>query len=292
MNTTRTPTCGIPLSLTAVLFASPAVALQQHFQADLEQSVWQVQAERGQCVLTHDIPRFGQARFSQASGRPFVFTIDVPQAPLQAELAILRSVPPAWKYGFETTELGAHRLQPERKILELPAVDALRLYYELENGMFPEIGYSDWADGRDEVTVSLSAVRFRDVLPEFQTCLAGLVQLDFEIGSENQVHFATNSTGLNDAARRALNKVVQDYRSKKYGKRIVIAGHADERGAPGFNEALSKRRSQEIKAYLVRRGIPASHMEIRYYGERWPLNTASNASAWAENRRATVWLAR
>lgn len=254
--------------------------------------MWQVEAERGHCALIHEIPRFGQARFAQASGKPFVFTVDIPQAPLHAELATLRSVPPQWKHGAESVELGAHRLAADRKLLELPAADALRLYYELENGMFPEIAYSDWADGRDAVTVSLSAVRFREVLPEFQTCLASLIQLDFEIGSENIVHFATNSTGLNERARRDLEQVARDFRSKKYGNRIIIAGHADERGDMAYNEKLSKRRSQEIKAYLVRRGVLASRIEVRYYGERWPLNTASSDGAWSENRRATVWLAR
>lgn len=280
------------LSLALTFFGSPAFGAQQHFQAGLEQSVWRVQAQRGHCVLSHDIPHFGEARFSQTSGRTFSFSMDVPQAPLHAELATLRSVPPAWKHDVDVVELGAHRLNADRRILELPAADALRLYYELENGMFPEISYSDWADGRDEVIVSLSAVRFREVIADFQTCLAGLIQLDFEIGTEQQVHFATNSSGLTDTARTALNKIVKDYRSKQFGQRIVIAGHADERGAPGYNEKLSQRRSQEIKAFLVRRGIPASRIELRYFGERWPLNTASNAAAWAENRRATVWLAR
>lgn len=270
----------------------PVAASRQHFEASWEQSLWQVQAERGRCSLVHDIPRFGQARFAQASGGAFQFSVDIPQAPLRVEQARVRSVPPAWKHDSDAIELGAYRLTTERKILELPAAEALRLYYELENGMFPQIAYSDWADGKDQVTVSLSAVRFREVLPAFQTCLAGLIQLDFEPGREHRLSFATNSSGLNEAARRSLETITREYRGKQYGQRIIVAGHADERGDNTFNEALSKRRAQEIKAYLVRRGVRASHIEIRYYGERWPLNTASTESAWAENRRATVWLAR
>jgi hypothetical protein len=47
---------------------------------------------------------------------------------------------------------------------------------------------------------------------------------------------------------------------------LILAGHADIRGSKEYNDKLSERRVERARSYLVEKGIPADHIEIRAYG--------------------------
>lgn len=68
--------------------------------------------------------------------------------------------------------------------------------------------------------------------------------------------------------------------------RVQIEGHSDERGTPDYNIALSHKRSQSVKSYLLNLGVSASRMQTVSYGEERPLDTRNNKEAWQQNRRA------
>jgi peptidoglycan-associated lipoprotein len=68
--------------------------------------------------------------------------------------------------------------------------------------------------------------------------------------------------------------------------RILIAGHADERGSTEYNLALGSRRAESARQYLIAAGIDGSRIEIVSFGEERPLERGSNEAAWARNRRA------
>ena len=67
---------------------------------------------------------------------------------------------------------------------------------------------------------------------------------------------------------------------------VLIEGYADERGAPAHNVALAERRAKATRDALVARGIEASRIAVRAYGEQRPLCTESTDACWAMNRRA------
>lgn len=68
--------------------------------------------------------------------------------------------------------------------------------------------------------------------------------------------------------------------------RLRIDGHADERGSDEYNLALGLRRANAVKDFLTGYGIDAARLEVRSLGENSPLDTNSNETAWAKNRRA------
>lgn len=284
----RTVWCAISLMLS--LSATPAGAHLQFFQSSWEQSEWRVERQPGHCALTHAIPHFGTARFEQASGRRLTFSLDSEMPPVRDQQAHVISQAPPWKHDTGASDLGAFTLKQGRTPMRLPRDQALRMYYELEQGMQPAIQFDDWGDGRDQVQVSLSPVRFREVLPEFQACTAGLLYLDFEPLDEKTIFFSTNSDRLNAAARRELDAVARRWR-KQRDFRIVLGGYADERGTSDYNLQLSQRRAGMAARFLNSRGVPRSAVESRYFGENEPSDPASNQAAWARNRRVTVWLA-
>jgi len=67
--------------------------------------------------------------------------------------------------------------------------------------------------------------------------------------------------------------------------RIRIAGHADERGSDEYNLVLGNQRALAAKAYLERKGIAGSRIDVISYGEERPADPSSTEAAWARNRR-------
>jgi outer membrane protein OmpA-like peptidoglycan-associated protein len=54
--------------------------------------------------------------------------------------------------------------------------------------------------------------------------------------------------------------------------RLVLSGHADKRGASGYNKALSERRADVAKRYLVEQGVPEANIETQAYGDQQNLS--------------------
>jgi outer membrane protein OmpA-like peptidoglycan-associated protein len=276
--------------LVSVFAGFPVSASLQQFQTSWEASEWVVDSKPGHCSLTQDIPRFGRARFEQYSGQRLKFSLLVEQPPVRDQVVRIHSEVPPWRHEGVPRDLGEFNLQQGKTPLKIPRDQALRLYYELEQGMQPVIEFNDWGDGKDQVKVTLMPVRFREAVPKFLECTAGLLYLDFEPLMEKRVFFSTNSAKLSRQTRRILEGVARDFR-KQRDIRIVLGGHADERGDEAFNLALSRKRASMVARYLRSRGVPAGAIESRFFGEAQPEVAQSNSKAWAKNRRVTVWIA-
>jgi outer membrane protein OmpA-like peptidoglycan-associated protein len=262
----------------------------QTFQSSWENSEWSVDSGSGYCAMTHAIPRFGQARFEQRPGKRLSLVLLVEQPPVHDQDAQIFVEAPPWKLPRQSYSLGDFHLHSGKTPLNLPREQALRIYYELEQGMQPVISFQDWGDGQDQVQVALLPVRFREALPAFLECTAGLLYLDFESLGEKTVYFATNSDYLSRDARRILEALASNYRQQA-DFRIVLGGHADMRGSVEYNQALSERRARMVERYLHSRGVPVRVIESLYFGESTPLDPAGTPQAWRLNRRVTVWLA-
>ncbi len=66
---------------------------------------------------------------------------------------------------------------------------------------------------------------------------------------------------------------------------VTIEGHTDSQGASAANKALSQKRANAVKAYLVSKGISASRMTAIGYGEERPIADNKYADGRAKNRR-------
>jgi len=71
-------------------------------------------------------------------------------------------------------------------------------------------------------------------------------------------------------------------------KRVVIEGHADERGGREYNLALGQKRAEAVGRSLALLGVQDSQLESVSYGEERPAVTGSDEAAWAKNRRAEL----
>ncbi len=119
-----------------------------------------------------------------------------------------------------------------------------------------------------------------------------------QIRITQQVHFDTNSSNivsLNPATTREnqtiLDQVVSVLRFHDVILRLEVQGHTDDRctacpgGPRAYNLALSERRSQAIRAYLVEHGIASDRLTSRGYGQGTPLEPNATPAGRLANRR-------
>jgi peptidoglycan-associated lipoprotein len=107
--------------------------------------------------------------------------------------------------------------------------------------------------------------------------------------ASDRVFFGYDSSALSETAKKTLEKQAT-WLKKHADVKVTVEGHADERGTREYNIALGARRASAAKAQLVKLGVPAARVSTVSYGKERPAVTGSNASAWAENRRAVTVL--
>mgnify|MGYP001572354342 FL=1 len=69
---------------------------------------------------------------------------------------------------------------------------------------------------------------------------------------------------------------------------VEIQGHTDSVGSETYNQALSERRANAVKAYLVSQGIAEHRITTKGFGELQPIADNSTAAGRAENRRVVI----
>jgi outer membrane protein OmpA-like peptidoglycan-associated protein len=99
--------------------------------------------------------------------------------------------------------------------------------------------------------------------------------------------FHLDTTRLMPASRRHLPEVVRAIRARGSCD-ISVIGHTDRLGEEDYNEDLSRRRAEQVKAALVSLGVPDTCMDVRYYGESDPLIPTPDEVAEPRNRRVQI----
>ena len=69
---------------------------------------------------------------------------------------------------------------------------------------------------------------------------------------------------------------------------IIAVGHTDSVGTDAYNQKLSVRRSEAVKAYLVSKGIEANRVYTEGKGEKQPVADNKTAAGRAKNRRVEI----
>lgn len=74
--------------------------------------------------------------------------------------------------------------------------------------------------------------------------------------------FDFNKDDVKPAGKHELDTFVSDLKGTKY-EVITVTGHTDRIGSHDYNQKLSTRRAEVVKAYLVDAGIPSNKVEAR-----------------------------
>jgi len=92
---------------------------------------------------------------------------------------------------------------------------------------------------------------------------------------------------LKPAGKTALDGLVADL-SKLNVETVIAVGHTDATGSDAYNQRLSERRVQAVKAYLVSQGVPADRIKTEGKGEAQPTASNTTREGRAQNRRVEI----
>ena len=110
--------------------------------------------------------------------------------------------------------------------------------------------------------------------------------------------------GLVSSQKMTLTRAAATFKdNEQYDQqnKLMIVGHADVRGPKRYNQALSARRAEVAKNYLISQGIPADKIETRADGEERQLTEQQVMNlqsqdpkpqpTWMKNKKKATWLA-
>jgi outer membrane protein OmpA-like peptidoglycan-associated protein len=76
---------------------------------------------------------------------------------------------------------------------------------------------------------------------------------------------------------------------KKWGDvDVEVSGHTDNRGSDKYNMALSLRRAEAVRDYLITKGISADRLTAKGYGESDPIASNDTDEGRFKNRRVEL----
>ena len=104
---------------------------------------------------------------------------------------------------------------------------------------------------------------------------------------ETDTFFAFDKSVLQPAGKTKLEDLVSKLQGTDI-EVIVATGHTDSTGTDAYNQKLSMRRANAVKAFLVSKGLPAERVFTEGKGEKQPVASNKTAEGRAKNRRVEV----
>jgi len=101
------------------------------------------------------------------------------------------------------------------------------------------------------------------------------------------IFFDTGKTALKAGAKSTLRKIADQLKNNP-DVRINVEGHTDDQGAEEKNQALSERRAEAVREYLVSAGVPGDIIMAVGKGEAEPVATNKTAAGRQQNRRVEL----
>ena len=108
-----------------------------------------------------------------------------------------------------------------------------------------------------------------------------------KLRSEHIVYFDFDVSNVSDQYATILDAHAK-FLSANTDVKVLIEGHADERGTPEYNIALGERRAKAVVTYLENMGVSTDQVSVVSYGEEKPMVKDRSEEAFAKNRRAVI----
>ncbi|MDD2735906.1 MAG: OmpA family protein [Desulfuromonadaceae bacterium] len=103
--------------------------------------------------------------------------------------------------------------------------------------------------------------------------------------------FRSADSTLMPAAQVKLDQVTKALLAI-HPRSLVVEGHTDSQGSNTYNQALSQRRADAVRNYLVQKGYPANQVQAHGQGEGSPVAENNSAEGRANNRRVEIVIQR
>lgn len=104
---------------------------------------------------------------------------------------------------------------------------------------------------------------------------------------QTRLHFEFDEAGISQQYQAVL-KAHAKYLQAHPQQKLVLEGHADERGTREYNMALGERRADNVEQALVLMGVSAQQLRPTSLGEEAPLVSGRSEQSYYENRRVEL----
>ncbi len=102
-----------------------------------------------------------------------------------------------------------------------------------------------------------------------------------------QINFDFNSDRISGSSEQTMANLAAALTSPQLQNRnFTVIGHTDGKGSAAYNKALSDRRAEAVRRYLIDKGVSASRLRAVGKGKSELLNPADPYAA--ENRRVEI----
>ena len=99
--------------------------------------------------------------------------------------------------------------------------------------------------------------------------------------------FDFDKSELKPEGRKSIEMLLDGLEVKNLSAAIVI-GHTDSKGSDDYNMALSNRRAESVKAFMVSKGVAADKISTEGKGESEPVASNETDAGRAKNRRVEI----
>ena len=122
-----------------------------------------------------------------------------------------------------------------------------------------------------------------------------VVQMNGSLNLDAATLFDFDKASLRPAGQEMLGRLAAFLNRNSYSQSVIV-GHTDSWGSDAYNDRLSLRRAESVKAFLIGQGVPAGKIASQGMGERQLIvspasckgTKAARQACEQPNRRVTV----
>jgi outer membrane protein OmpA-like peptidoglycan-associated protein len=104
----------------------------------------------------------------------------------------------------------------------------------------------------------------------------------------SSLEFASAKDIIKPKSFPSLNDLAKIMKEHKGDWKLKLSGHTDNQGDADKNMVLSEKRSKAVKAYLVKKGVPADNIIVEWFGQTVPIGDNSTPEGRQKNRRVEM----
>jgi outer membrane protein OmpA-like peptidoglycan-associated protein len=279
----------------SLLFSLVLGLKAEEFEASIANSRWQSTTNKIHCTLTHTIPEYGRAIFSQSCGEKQHFVLKSILGRQHNGNAHVVVYPQEWKYVTEPTVLAKVPLKMGEEPVTLHKDTVYELLAALRNGQSAAIvmrpmdaPYQEQCCHKDKII--LSAVGFQKAYKNYLKCIDDMVPDSFAELKEMVIYFDSGSTLLSHEAENQLSELKEYILADGKIRRVDVAGHSDSKGGYVSNMHMANQRMWAVKDYLVFAGVKPAVFTLKGYSDSASVATNKTPEGRAKNRRVVIKL--
>ncbi len=99
--------------------------------------------------------------------------------------------------------------------------------------------------------------------------------------------FRLGGSTLSAEGKAAVAELLNQFEGETI-ESVIVEGHTDDRGPAAFNQQLSEKRAEAVKAELVANGVDSNLIKTVGYGESKPIASNATREGRAQNRRVEI----